>query len=160
MSLLYTTLVYNQGHRLAFPIDPDYHWPLTSHITLVIQPLISDVAGVILTPLRLGESPKNIGAEFGSEGAESKEVFGLLSEEVDVRATLKCHGGYTVTQADTGENQREKSKVSLLPVSPYYTTLSCAWTHYLVRTDPIVRATLMVKPQLEISQRLGADKGQ
>ena len=37
---------------------------------------------------------------------------------------------------DRGENQREKSKVSPLPVSPYYTTLSCAWTHYLVRTDP------------------------
>ena len=37
---------------------------------------------------------------------------------------------------DRGENQREKSKVSLLPVSPYYTTLSCDRTHYLVHTDP------------------------
>ena len=37
---------------------------------------------------------------------------------------------------DRGVNQREKSKVSLLPVSPYYTTLSCAGTYYLVRTDP------------------------
>ena len=43
-----------------------------------------DVAGVALTPLRLGESPKSVGAEFGSEGVESKEVFGLLSEEAEV----------------------------------------------------------------------------
>ena len=43
---------------------------------------------------------------------------------------------------DRGENQREKFKVSLLPVSPYYTTLSCAWTHYLVRTDPTLRRPL------------------
>ena len=53
-------------------------------------------------------------------------------ENVTVRATLKHHGGYTVTQGDRGENQREKSKVSPLPVSPYYTTLSCTRTHYLV----------------------------
>ena len=48
------------------------------------QPLISDAAGVALTPLWLGESPKNVGAEFGSEGAESEEVSGLLSEEAEV----------------------------------------------------------------------------
>ena len=59
-----------------------------------------------------------------------------------VRATLKHHGGYAVTQADRGENQREKSKVSPLPVSPYYTTLSCTWTHYLVRTDPMLHRPL------------------
>ena len=40
--------------------------------------------GVALTPLRLGESPKNVGAEFGLEGAESKEVSGSLLEEVEV----------------------------------------------------------------------------
>ena len=59
-----------------------------------------------------------------------------------VRATLECRGGYTVTQADRGENQREKSKVSPLLVSPYYTTLSHAWTHYLVRTDPMLHGPL------------------
>ena len=32
--------------------------------------------------------------------------------------------------------------VSLLPVSPYYTMLSCAQTHYLVRTDPTLRGPL------------------
>ena len=40
--------------------------------------------GVALTPSQLGESPKNVRAEFGSEGAESKEVSKLLSEEVEV----------------------------------------------------------------------------
>ena len=43
---------------------------------------------------------------------------------------------------DRGENQREKSKVSPLLVSPYYTTLDCARTHYLVRTDPTLRRPL------------------
>ena len=43
---------------------------------------------------------------------------------------------------DRGENQREKSKVSLLPVSPYYTTLSCDRTHYLVCTDPTLHGPL------------------
>ena len=81
---------------------------------------------------------------------------------LDVRATLKHHGVYTVTQLtegktrvwiislntingispDRGENQREKSKVSPLPVSPCFTTLSCAWTHYLVHTDPMLRGPL------------------
>ena len=59
-----------------------------------------------------------------------------------VRATLECRGGYTVTRADRGENQREKSKVSLLLVSPYYTTLSCTWTHYPVCTDPTLHGPL------------------
>ena len=59
-----------------------------------------------------------------------------------VRATLEHCGGYTVTQADRGENQREMFKVSLLLVSPYYTTLSCTRTHYLVRTDPMLRGPL------------------
>ena len=40
--------------------------------------------GVTLSPLWLGESPKNIGAEFRSEGAESEEVSGLPSEEAEV----------------------------------------------------------------------------
>ena len=40
--------------------------------------------GVTLSPLQLGESPKNIGLDFGSEGAESKEVSGLPLEEVEV----------------------------------------------------------------------------
>ena len=84
MSLLYTTLVYDQGHLPAFPIDPDHHRPLTLHIALMIQPLISDATGVALTPSRLGESPKNVGAEFGLEDVESKEVFRLLSEEAEV----------------------------------------------------------------------------
>ena len=73
MSLLYTTLVYDQGHHPAFPIDPDHH-----------RPLISDAVGVTLSLLQLRESPKNIRAEFGSEGAESEEVSKLPLEEVDV----------------------------------------------------------------------------
>ena len=48
------------------------------------RPLISDATGVTLSPLQLGESPKNIGAEFRLEGAESKEVSRLPSEEVEV----------------------------------------------------------------------------
>ena len=84
MNLLYTTLVYDQGYRLAFPIDPDHHRPLTLHITLTTQPLISDAVGVALSPLWLGEFPKNIGPDFRSEGAESEEVSGLPSEEVEL----------------------------------------------------------------------------
>ena len=38
--------------------------------------------GVALSPLQLGGFPKNIGLDFASEGAESKEVSGLPSEEV------------------------------------------------------------------------------
>ena len=45
------------------------------------QPLISDAMGVTLSPLGLRESPKNVGVEFGSEGAESKEVSRLPLEE-------------------------------------------------------------------------------
>ena len=40
--------------------------------------------GVALTPLWPGESLKNVRAEFGSEGEESEEVSGLLSEEAEV----------------------------------------------------------------------------
>ena len=40
--------------------------------------------GVALTPLWLGESPKNVRAEFGLEGVESEEVSGLLLEEAEV----------------------------------------------------------------------------
>ena len=50
----------------------------------MIQPLISDAAGVALTPSWLRESPKNVRVEFGSEGAESEEVFRLLSKEAEV----------------------------------------------------------------------------
>ena len=48
------------------------------------QPLISDAVGVALSPLRLGESPKDIEPEFRLEGAESEEVSGLPLEEVEV----------------------------------------------------------------------------
>ena len=48
------------------------------------QPLISDAMGVALSPLWLGESPKNVGVEFGLEGVESEEVSGLPSEEAEV----------------------------------------------------------------------------
>ena len=84
MSPIYTTLVYDQGHLPAFPIDPDHYRPLTSHIALTTQPLILDAVGLTLTLLQLGESPKNVRAEFGSEGVESKEVSRLLSEEAEV----------------------------------------------------------------------------
>ena len=40
--------------------------------------------GVTLSPLQLGESPRNVGAEFGSEGVELEEVSGLPSEEAGV----------------------------------------------------------------------------
>ena len=40
--------------------------------------------GAALSPLQLGESPKNVRAEFGSEGVESKEVSKLPSEEAEV----------------------------------------------------------------------------
>ena len=40
--------------------------------------------GATLSPLRLGEFPKNVRPDFGSEGAESKEVSGLPLEEVEV----------------------------------------------------------------------------
>ena len=84
MSLLYTTLVYDQGHRPAFPINSDHHRPLTLRITLMTRPLISDAAGAALSLLWLGDFLKNVGADFGSESADSKEVSGLPSEEVEV----------------------------------------------------------------------------
>ena len=109
-----------------------------------------------------------------------------------VKATLKHCGGCTVTQADRGENQsmnnwpkynkgdliwqrgkpERKSKVSSLPVSPYYTTLDCTWTHYSVRTDPTLCGPLtdsgcmyasyftsMVTPEVKVewSSEMGAE---
>ena len=40
--------------------------------------------GAALSLLRLGESLRNVRAEFRSEGMESKEVSELPSEEVEV----------------------------------------------------------------------------
>ena len=40
--------------------------------------------GVTLSLLWLGESPRNVGAEFGSEGVELEEVSRFPSEEVEV----------------------------------------------------------------------------
>ena len=48
------------------------------------QPLISDAAGVALSPLQLRGFPKNIRLDFGLEGAESEEVSGLPSEEAEL----------------------------------------------------------------------------
>ena len=45
--------------------------------------------GATLSPLRLRESPRNVGAEFGSEGAESEELSELPSEEAEA-VSLKC----------------------------------------------------------------------
>ena len=84
MSPLYTTLIYNQGHLPAFPTDPDHPRPLISRITLMTQPLILDAAGAALSLLQLGECPRNVRAEFGLEGMESKEVSELPLEEVEV----------------------------------------------------------------------------
>ena len=50
----------------------------------MIRPLILDDVGVALSPLWLGGFLKNIGMDFGSEGAESEEVSGLPSEEVEL----------------------------------------------------------------------------
>ena len=47
-----------------------------------------------------------------------------------------------IMQADRGENQREKSKVSPLPVSPYYTTPDYTQGHYLVHTHPALHGPL------------------
>ena len=44
--------------------------------------------GVTLSPLQLGESLRNVGEEFGSEGAESEEVSGLPLEEAEVSEQL------------------------------------------------------------------------
>ena len=48
------------------------------------RPLISDAVGAALSPLWLREFPKNVGPDFGSEGAESEEVSGLPLEGVEV----------------------------------------------------------------------------
>ena len=50
----------------------------------MVQPLILDAVGDALSLLRLGESLRNVGAEFGSEGVESEEVSELPLEEVEV----------------------------------------------------------------------------
>ena len=81
---LYITLVHDQGHRPALPTDPDHPQPLISCITLMMRLLISDAAGAALSLLRLGESLRNVGTEFGSEGMESEEVSELPLEEVEV----------------------------------------------------------------------------
>ena len=47
------------------------------------RPLISDAAGVTLSPLWLGEFLKNIRPDFGLEGAEYEEVSGSPLEEVE-----------------------------------------------------------------------------
>ena len=49
-----------------------------------MQPLMSDAMGAALSPLRLGESLRNVGAEFGLEGTEFEEVSELPLEEVEV----------------------------------------------------------------------------
>ena len=48
------------------------------------RPLISDAMGAALSLLQLGEFPKDVGADFGSESVDSKEVSGLPSEEAEV----------------------------------------------------------------------------
>ena len=48
------------------------------------RPLISDAAGVALTPLWLGEFLKSVGAEFRSKGVETEGVSGLPLEEAEV----------------------------------------------------------------------------
>ena len=40
--------------------------------------------GATLSPLQLREFPKNVGVDFRSESADSKEVSGLPLEEVEV----------------------------------------------------------------------------
>ena len=50
----------------------------------MMQPLISDATGVALSLLQLGESLRNIRAEFRSEGVESEEVSELPLEEAEV----------------------------------------------------------------------------
>ena len=83
-TLYHTSLVCDQGHHLAFPINPDHPQPLISCITLVMRPLILDAVGAASSLLQPGEYPNNIGAEFRLEGAESEEVSELPLEEVEV----------------------------------------------------------------------------
>ena len=54
--------------------------------------------------------------------ATFQTMMNEIFQDLIVRATLECCGDCTITQADRGENQREKFKVSPLPVSLYYTT--------------------------------------
>ena len=54
------------------------------------RPLMLDATGATLTPLRLGEYPRNVRAEFGLEGMESEEVSeqsleGVLDEGLEWR---------------------------------------------------------------------------
>ena len=90
------------------------------------------------------------------EGGMPHTDMSLWPSPTPVRATLECCRDYTIMQADrgenqsmnnqhkynkggshlTGENQNENSKVSPLPVSPYYTTPDCTQGHYSVYTDP------------------------
>ena len=48
------------------------------------RPLILDAVGAALSPLWLRGFPKNVRPDFRSEGAESEEVSGLLSEEAEL----------------------------------------------------------------------------
>ena len=48
------------------------------------RPLILDATGAALSPLWLGGFLKNIGPDFGLEGAESEEVSRLPLEEVEL----------------------------------------------------------------------------
>ena len=50
------------------------------------RPLILDATGATLSLLQFGESLRNVGPEFRSEGMESEEVSGLPSEEVGLGA--------------------------------------------------------------------------
>ena len=77
VSPLYITLVHDQGHHPALPTNPDHP-----------QPLILDAVGADLSLLRLGESLRNIGEEFGLEGVESEEVSELPLEE-ECKSTLR-----------------------------------------------------------------------
>ena len=69
------------------------------------RPLISDAMGAALSLLQLGESPRNVGAEFGSEGMESKEVSELPLEEVEVLEQ------YSEGVLDKGSEWRERTVV-------------------------------------------------
>ena len=84
MSPFYTILVHDQGHYLAFPINPDHPQSLISHITLTMQPLIPDTVGATSSLLQPQEYSENVRVEFGLEGVELEEVYKLPLEEVEV----------------------------------------------------------------------------
>ena len=71
----------------------------------MMQPLISNARGATLSPLQRGESPRNVGAEFGSEGMESKEVSKLPLEEAEV-SEQSLEG-----MSDEGSEWRERTVV-------------------------------------------------